>query len=249
MASNNSSGALVEINCETDFVTRNDDFQDFVTKVSAVIEKTQPSNLDTLLSATIPGGATVDESCKAMVAKIGENIQVRRYNTLGSGKGLVTSYVHAGGKVGVLVEITGTGVTAQRENPALVEIAKDVALQVAAMKPTALSRENITENLIEAEKEVFATQYRNQGKKEEMIPKIVASRVETWFKEVCLLEQLFVKEDSKTVAAHVAAAGKAAGIADLKVANYVRLELGEGVEKKSMDFATEVAAQIADANK
>ena len=249
VAPNNATGALVEINCETDFVTRNDDFQAFVAGVSGLISTKAPKTLESLLSLPLASGVTVEETTKTMVAKIGENIQVRRYVTLGNDENLVTSYVHAGGRVGVLVELSGTGVSAQRENSALVEIGKDVALQVAAMKPTALSRESIPQSLIESEKEVFATQYRNQGKKEEVIPKILVSRVETWFKEVCLLEQMFVKDDSKTVAAHVASAGKALAINDLKVANYWRLELGEGVEKKSSDFAAEVAAQIADANK
>jgi elongation factor Ts len=249
LAANNSTGSLVEINCETDFVTRNDDFQAFVAGVTAVITAKSPKSGDELLNLPMASGPSIADNCKTLVAKIGENIQVRRFVQMGNGQNLVTSYVHAGGRVGVLVELAGTGVTAHRDNMTLVEIAKDVALQVAAMKPTALNRESIPQSLIETEKEVFATQYRNQGKKEELIPKILVSRVESWFKEVCLNEQMFVKDDAKTVAAYVASAGKALGIADLKVIDYCRLELGEGVEKKSGDFAAEVAEQIAAASK
>jgi len=245
----NSKGFLVEVNCETDFVTRNDDFQAFSKDVLAIIEKSQPANLSTLLAQTTSAGPTVEDQTKNLVAKIGENIQVRRYEVMGNGTNLVTSYVHAGGRVGVLVELAGEGIATHRTNPALVEIAKDIALQVAAMKPGFLNREGIPPATLEAEKEVFATQYRNQGKPENIIPKILTSRVESWYKEACLVEQMFVKDDTKTVTAHVASAGKALGVTDLRVVNFVRLELGEGVEKKTMDFAAEVAAQIADAKK
>lgn len=245
----NSKGFLVEVNCETDFVTRNDDFQALVANITTIVSNKAPATHEALLAAAYPTGGTVEEAAKGMVAKIGENIQVRRFGTLGNGTNVVASYVHAGGRVGVLVELAGENVGANRNNPAVVEIAKDVALQVAAMKPLFLNRESVPTATLEAEKDVFATQYRNQGKPENIIPKILTSRVDTWYKEICLVEQLFVKDDSKTIATHVASAGKAAGVADLRVVNFIRLELGEGVEKKSMDFAAEVAAQIADAKK
>jgi elongation factor Ts len=247
--SDNSKGFLVEVNCETDFVTRNDDFQAFVAEVNESIKAKTPVDLAALLALPHSKGGNVEEAAKGLVAKIGENIMVRRFGALGNGTNVVTSYVHAGGRVGVLVELAGDGIANQRTNPALVEVAKDVALQVAAMKPGYLNREGIPASALEAEKDVFATQYRNQGKPENIIPKIVQSRVETWYKEACLVEQLFVKDDAKTVAAHVASVGKALSVSDLRVVNFIRLELGEGVEKKSVDFATEVAAQIADSNK
>jgi len=245
----NSKGFLVEVNCETDFVTRNDDFQAFVAEINKTVVAKSPADLGMLLAQANSVGGTIADASKNLVAKIGENIMVRRFGTLGNGTNIVTSYVHAGGRVGVLVELAGDGVANQRTNPALVEVAKDVALQVAAMKPSYLNREGIPPAALQVEKEVFATQYRNQGKPEAIIPKIVLSRVDTWYKEACLVEQLFVKDDAKTVAAHVAATGKALGLTDLRVVNFIRLELGEGVEKKSVDFASEVAAQIADASK
>jgi len=128
-------------------------------------------------------------------------------------------------------------------------IAKDVALQVAAMKPLYTNREDVPAEIVKSESEVFWTQYKNQGKPEAALPKIVSSRMDTWHKENCLTEQMFVKDDSKTVAAYVADAGKQAGVAGLKVGSFVRLELGQGVEKKSGDFAAEVAQQIAASSK
>ncbi len=240
----NSKGFLVEINCETDFVTRNEGFQAFVVNVQKTIETNAPASLDALLAIKM-GEATVQHTTTELVAKIGENITVRRFETLGNADTMVASYVHGGGKVGVLVELKAEGIVAQRTNPTLVEIAKDVALQVAAMKPIFLNRASVPADTIKSETEVFFQQYKNQGKPEAALPKIVANRMDTWHKENCLTEQLFVKEDSKTVATIVAEAGKKLGLVNLVVANFVRLELGAGVEKKSEDFAAEVAAQIA----
>ncbi len=242
-------GYLVEVNCETDFVTRNEEFQAFVSTLQNIILSKSPATLEALIATGYTTGGTVGEATTNLVAKIGENITVRRYATLGEGQNVVASYVHGGGKVGVLVELTAEGLTAQRSNPALSEIAKDVALQVAAMKPLYTNREAVPADIVKSESEVFWTQYKNQGKPEAALPKIVSSRMDTWHKENCLTEQLFVKDDSKTVAAYVADAGKQAGVAGLKVANFVRLELGQGVEKKSGDFAAEVAQQIAASSK
>ncbi|MEY3901599.1 MAG: hypothetical protein RL189_905, partial [Pseudomonadota bacterium] len=249
IANDLGKGYLVEVNCETDFVTRNEEFQAFVANLQKIILSNSPTSLEALTGSGYTTGGTVAEATTNLVAKIGENITVRRFAALGEGKNLVASYVHGGGKVGVLVELTAEGLTAQRSNPTLSEIAKDVALQVAAMKPLYTNREAVPAEIVKSESEVFWTQYKNQGKPEAALPKIVSSRMDTWHKENCLTEQLFVKDDSKTVAAYVADAGKQAGVAGLKVASFVRLELGQGVEKKSGDFAAEVAQQIAATSK
>lgn len=238
-------GYLFEVNCETDFVTRNEEFQQFVIDVQKSIEKNDPANLDALLASALPNGTKIQDAVTNLVAKIGENIQVRRYEKAGDGKSYIASYVHGGGKVGVLVELFAEGIDAQREKSELMEVAKDVALQVAAMKPLFTVRDEISEETKKSEYEVYYTQYKNQGKPEAVLPKIVTSRMETWYKEVCLVEQPFVKDDSKTVGAYVTEAGKKLGIPSLKIVNYTRFELGQGVEKKSQDFASEVAAQIA----
>jgi elongation factor Ts len=249
MSADNSKGYLVEVNCETDFVTRNEEFQALVANVQKLIAEKQPTSLEALWALPYPTGGTVQDTATGLVAKIGENIQVRRYATLGSGKNVVASYVHGTGKVGVLVELAAEGIAAHRNNATLLDLAKDIALQVAAMKPGFVSKDAIPESVIKAESEVFANQYRNQGKPENIIPKIVVSRVETWFKETCLVDQAFVKDDALTVSAYVAQVGKQLGLPGLKVASFERMELGQGVEKKTMDFASEVAAQIADASK
>ena len=249
VSTDGTTGHLIEVNCETDFVTRNEEFQKFVETMKTVALEAKVSSIDELLTAKYPTGASVKDTVTALVAKIGENILVRRYSSLGKSNTAVASYVHAGGRIGVLVELSGTGIQAKANSEAVQTIGKDVALQVAAMKPSFLNRESISEQALATEKEVFWNQYKNQGKPDAALPKIVANRVETWFKEACLVDQIFVKDDSKTVAKMVAEAGSKLGMPDLKVANFVRLELGEGVEKKSQDFAAEVAEQIAASSK
>lgn len=240
----NNMGFVVEINCETDFVTKNDNFQKFVENLQVLIRKSRPESLEHLLSLEYEGGKSVQEATTALVATIGENINVRRYARAGSGKSLVASYVHGGGKIGVLVELTGAGIENHMNDASLTELAKDVALQVAAMKPLYLNDKQIPESAIKAEEEIIRNKFLAQGKPEAALAKIIPSSIKTWFKEICLEDQLFVKDDSKTVAAYVAEGGKKLGISDLKVASFARLELGQGVEKKSEDFAAEVAATV-----
>ena len=242
-------GFLVEINCETDFVTRNEAFQKFVAHVETTIEKECPQTLEAVHAASAGNGQTIKEAAASLIASIGENISVRRFETLGASDTFVQSYVHAGGKVGVLVELQGQNIKNFLENPELHEVGKDVALQVAAMKPRFLNRESIAATELKAEEDIFSNQYRNQGKPENILPKIVASRIETWFKEACLIEQAFVKEDSKSISQYLSEAAKKLGISELKVKKFSRLELGEGVEKKEEDFAAEVEAQIRSTSK
>ncbi len=237
-------GMLVEINCETDFVTRNDSFKDFVQKVSAAVAQHKPTDLASVLATPYGDGQNIKEATGTMIATIGENMSVRRFSRLGKDGNLVQSYVHGGGRVGVLVELSGSDLQKHIENPELLEAAKDVALQVAAMKPLFLEQGAIPSDELKKEEEVFFNQYRNQGKPENILPKIVANRLVTWFKESCLLEQAFVKDDSKNISQFVTEVGKKLGVADLKVVAFERLELGEGVEKKDEDFAAEVEAQI-----
>lgn len=243
-----STGMLVEINCETDFVTRNEEFQKFVTQISNAVEKAAPASLADVLSTPYSDGMDIQAATANMIATIGENIAVRRFERIGSADTVTQSYVHAGGRVGVLVELSGEGVRGQLENPELLDAAKDVALQVAAMKPLFLNRESISEAALKSEEEVFFNQYRNQGKPENILPKIVGNRMETWFKEACLVEQSFVKDDSKSIQQYLTEIGRKVGVANLSVRSFSRLELGEGVEKKSEDFAAEVEAQINKSN-
>lgn len=242
-------GFLVEVNCETDFVTRNESFQGFVAEVVNSIEKGRPKSLEDVLALKNAAGLSIKDSAANLVATIGENITVRRFETIGGPDSYVQSYVHAGGKVGVLVSFTGDNLKSFTENPELGDVAKDVALQVAAMKPRFLNRETVSPAELKAEEEIFTNQYRNQGKPENILPKIVSSRIETWFKEACLVEQAFVKEDSKSVTQFLTESSKKLGIPGMKITRFSRLELGEGVEKKDADFAAEVEAQIKSSSK
>lgn len=245
----NNIGFVFEVNCETDFVTKNDGFQLFVTNLHKIISATKPAHLDELLAANYDSTGNVKAAATALVAQIGENITVRRFERIGSGKNFVTSYVHGGGKIGVLVELAGTGIENHLNDSSLNELGKDVALQAAAMKPQYLNEQEIPAETIKTEEEIIRNKFLQQGKPEAALAKIVPSSIKTWFKEICLVDQLFVKDDSKSVAAHVAETGKKLGISDLKVVSFVRLELGQGVEKKAEDFAAEVAATVAAASK
>lgn len=245
----NNLGFVFEVNCETDFVTKNDGFQSFVNNLQTLISTTKPVDLESLLASKYDSTGNVKDAATALVAQIGENITVRRFERVGSGKEFVTSYVHGGGKIGVVVELSGKGIENHLTNPALVELGKDVALQAAAMKPQYLNEQEIPAETIKAEEEIIRNKFLQQGKPEAALAKIVPSSIKTWFKEICLVDQLFVKDDSKSVAAHVSETGKKIGISDLKVTAFVRLELGQGVEKKAEDFAAEVAATVAAATK
>jgi elongation factor Ts len=242
---NNTLGFVFEVNCETDFVTKNDGFQKFVSNLQNLIVKHKPLDIQALLSLNYEADQTVKNAATSLVATIGENINVRRFARIGSGKNFVGSYVHGGGKMGVLVELIGTGVENHLSSQVLMDIAKDVALQIAAMKPQFLAESHISAEVIKSEESIIRNKFLQQGKPEAALAKIIPSSLKSWFKEVCLTEQLFVKDDSKTVAAYVAEGGKKLGINDLKINSFVSLELGEGVEKKTEDFAAEVAATIA----
>jgi elongation factor Ts len=247
--SNNNLGFVFEVNCETDFVTKNESFQAFVVNLQNIILKNKPKTLNQLNELAYDAGHTVQSACTQLVATIGENIHVRRFNAIGSEKNYVGSYVHGGGKIGVLVELSGTGIENHMNSEALSEISKDVALQAAAMKPQFLCESEISADVIKSEEDIIRNKFIKQGKPEAALAKIVPSSLKTWFKEVCLTEQLFVKDDSKNVASYVLESGKKLGIPDLKISSFVSLELGQGVEKKEEDFAAEVAATIATTTK
>lgn len=242
---NNNIGFAYEVNCETDFVTKNEGFQKFVSNLQQLILKNKPNSLNELLELPYDSNQNVKSACTNLVATIGENISVRRFARVGAGKNFVGSYVHGGGKIGVLVELSGTGIENHLSNSALLEISKDVALQAAAMKPQYLGETEIPAEVLKQEEDIIRNKFLKQGKPEAALAKIIPSSLKTWMKEVCLTEQLFVKDDSKNVAAYVLESGKKLGINDLKISAFVSLELGQGVEKKVEDFAAEVAATVA----
>lgn len=216
-------GALTEINCETDFTANNSDFRALVKKITEHVAKTNPADVDALNASVIEGKKTVADLVTEATATIGEKISVRRFVRY-EGKKII-SYIHMGGKIGVLVELDG----------GTDELGKDVALQIAAMNPSAIDRARVDASELEHEKEILRKQALEEGKPEKIVDKMVEGRINKFYKEVCLVEQIFVKDNEKTVQDI---------LKDVKVLNFTRYQLGEGIEKKQTDFAAEVAAQL-----
>jgi elongation factor Ts len=226
------AGAVVEVNCETDFVAKNDDFKGFAAALAEHAAAERPATIEALLDSRMAGGKTVDETVKELVAKIGEKIEVRRFARF-EGEA-VSSYLH-GGRIGVLVE--GKGAAGASALDAL----RDVAMHVAASRPQYVRREEVPAETLEREREIYRAQGRESGKPEAIVEKMVAGRLEKFYSEVCLLDQVFVKDPDRkqTVAAFLKKA-----VPGLSVVRFARFEVGEGVEKKSEDFAAEVMSQV-----
>lgn len=218
-------GVIVEINCETDFVAKTDNFQEMVSAIAAHIAKTNPADVDTLNASEIEAGKTVADLVTASIAKIGENISLRRFARYEVEDGMVAAYIHAGGKIGVLVNLKGGNA----------ELGKDIAMHVAAANPSYLNREQVPTAELEHEKAVLSEQARNEGKPEKIIEKMVTGRIQKYYKEVCLLDQEFVKDPDFTVA-------KLAAANNTEIVDFARFQLGEGIEKRQDDFAAEVMA-------
>ena len=219
-------GAIVEVNCETDFVAKTDGFKALVEKIAAHIVATKPADVEALLASELDG-QTVEALVTASVAKIGEKISVRRFALYEAPEGVVAAYIHGGGKIGIIVELKGGNA----------ELGKDVAMHVAAANPSYLERSQVPAAELEHEKEVLSEQAKNEGKPEKIIEKMVMGRINKYYKEVCLVDQEFVKDPDQTVGKLVKAAGA-------EVLAFSRFQLGEGIEKKQEDFAAEVMSQI-----
>ena len=219
-------GAIVEVNCETDFVAKNDDFLALAAKLAEMVATQNPADVAALLAMTI-NGTNVEEARKALVGKIGENLSIRRFVRIAA-KGTLNNYLHGGAKVGVLVDITGGDVT----------MAKDVAMHIAASKPVALSIADVPANLVEKERDIARQKAAESGKPAEIVAKMVEGSAAKFMKEVALLSQPFVKDDKLTVEALLKSKGAVINAFTLYV-------VGEGIEKKVSDFAAEVAEAAA----
>lgn len=230
--------ALVEVNCETDFVAKNDEFQKFASNAAALAVQTQLSAIDQFLEAKSSNGLTIKDNISELTIKIGEKIDVRRVEILKlEGNGTIGSYVHSG-KIGVLARVeTDKDVSG---NEAFQTLVKDICMQVAAANPQFLNANEIDENYKAKEAEIYAAQLKEQGKPEAMIPNIVKGKLAKLASEVCLYEQSFVKDPDQTIGKYIEATAKAVG-ATIKVSKFIKLNLGEGIEKKSENFAEEIA--------
>ena len=232
-------GVLVEVNCETDFVGRNENFRNFATEVAKVITKSKANSVDELNSEKWPGSQdTVAQKTQEMIGSIKENIAIRRFTRYeAASTAAIASYIHAGGKIGVMAELAGDSTHGR-------EVAKEVAMHIAASDPRFLRREDVTEKDLDTEREIARDQARQSGKPENIIEKMVSGKMEKFYGEACLLEQPYIKGDKQTVAQYLQAAGKERGCTFV-VTRFVRYKLGEGIEKpQGPDFAAEVAAAV-----
>jgi elongation factor Ts len=225
-----SHGVVVEVNCETDFVSKNEDFQKFVKEASQLALKNKTTNVAELNAIKMASGQTVADTLTGLIAKIGENLQLRRVDTCSASDGIVAAYSHMGGKIGTLIAISG----GKGDNVAAV--AKDVAMHVAASSPKYLNPEQVDVTELKQEQELARKKLLEEGKPENMVDKIVAGQMNKFFKEVCLIEQAFVKDPKLTVKQFVATLGN-----NFSIVGFKRFQLGEGIEKAEEDFAAEVA--------
>ena len=237
--------AIVEVNAETDFVAKNEVFRTFVKEVVEQAADTDAADIDAFKAEkwALDTSMTVDEKLAAMIAKIGENMNIRRFEKIVSEDGIVVSYIHAAGKIGVLVEAK-----TESNDERVKEALKNVAMQVAALNPKYVSTDDVPEEYKEHEKEILIAQAKNDpknaNKPENIIEKMITGRLAKELKEICLLEQEYVKAENKeTVAKYLEMVSKEVGT-PVELKRFVRFETGEGLEKKNEDFAAEVAAQM-----
>lgn len=221
------TGAIVEMNSETDFVAKNEDFLALAAGLARLVVERSPADVSALSALTLEDGRTVEETRTALVGKIGENMSVRRFVRIDA-KGQLASYIHGGARIGVLIDLEGGDET----------LARDLAMHIAATKPIALSREQVPAEVIAKERSIAEQKAAESGKPAEIVAKMVDGAVQKYLKEVTLLGQPFVKDDKTTVEQLLKSR-------QAKVASFTLYVVGEGIEKKQDDFAAEVAAQVA----
>ncbi|NLW70457.1 MAG: elongation factor Ts [Eubacteriaceae bacterium] len=224
--------SLIEINSETDFVAKNEKFQNFAKQTAEFVAKNDGADIS----------AELEAKAKEMIAAIGENIVVRRYTVYKlEGAGIISTYIHMGGKIGVMVQFDCD--EALKENPEVIEYTKNIAMQIAAVNPTYLNPTDIPTEELEHEKQVLIAQAENEGKPKEIAEKMVQGRIQKFYKEICLNEQPFVKDDKLFIKDYTKQTAKNVG-GKLEIVKFVRYQMGEGLDKRKDDFAEEIAKQI-----
>ena len=237
-AGQGNRGAVAEINSETDFVAKNQAFQTFAATVAGVVLDSAPADLEQLSALPFPGtGRSIGEELTHLIATIGENLNIRRFARFEVPAGTVASYIHAGGKIGVLVEMT----TAQGEDERVQTLARQLAMHVAAASPQFLVRQEVPAQLVEREKEIMRAKAKESGKPDNIIEKIIEGQLNKFYGDICLLEQAYVIDPDQKVAKVVETSAKEIG-GELRLTRFVRFQLGEGLEKREDNFAAEVAA-------
>lgn len=215
------TGVMVEVNCETDFVGRSEAFVNFGNAVAEAIERGKPQALDQIGNLPSTSGKSVSSLMNDLLAKVGEKIDIRRFSLFNSPDGRISSYTHLGNKIGVLVELGGLGDDAEG-----LRVGRDVAMQVAAMNPMVITRDQVDKTIVDREMEIYRTQAKNEGKPAQIVEKIATGRLEKFFQEVCLLEQTFIKDSGKTIKDFLQETGTKAGKA-VAVVRFQRYHLGE----------------------
>ena len=243
MTPDHDVASIVEVNSETDFVAKNEEFVQFVDKLAEMALNAENDDMEAFRSMYFEDEGTVEDALKSKIAKIGENLNIRRFHKLNTPGVVYTSYIHGGGKIGVVV-----GIKTDASADEIETCAKDVAMQVASMSPKFVNDEQVDPGWLESETEIARQQLLNEGKPEELLERIIPGKIKAILKEVCLVDQKFVKNSDMTVAQYVESVAKEIG-KPMTVVEMVRYEVGEGIEKKEEDFAAEVAAQQAAAAK
>ena len=231
-----NGAVVVEVNAETEFVAKNDKFVEFTKDLANVVAEQKPADVEALMACKTENGETVDEALKNLILVIKENIKIRRFERM---EGACVAYVHAGGKIGVLVNFT----TDIAVNDEFIAYGKDVAMQIAALNTPYLTEADVPAEVIEHEKEVMRQQVINEGKPEAIADKIVMGKIGKFYKENCLVDQEFVKDNKQTIKQYTNNTAKALG-GNIEIAKFVRFEKGEGIEKRQDDFAAEVASMV-----
>jgi len=237
-----NTGVLVEVNSETDFVGRNENFRKFSTDVAKAIAASGTQTVEQFLAEKWPGSSeTVQQKVAEMIATIKENISIRRFMRYDApGNSSLGTYVHGGGKIGVMVEVVAQN---GMKTPRLEEVARAVAMHIAAAEPRFLSRADVTQKDLDTEREIARDQALKSGKPENIVEKMVSGKMEKFYGESCLLEQAYIRDDKSTVTQFLEREGKAANCKYL-ITRFTRYKLGEGIEKRNDDFASEVAAAM-----
>lgn len=234
-----SQAAIIEVNSETDFVAKNEEFIEFVDKLAKLALENDAADMDAFMALPYEGEGTVQDALNSKISKIGENMNIRRFQKIAEPGTVNVGYVHGGGKICVIVTMK-TDASAEEVSV----MGKDVAMQVASMNPQYVSEDDVDPEFIESEKKILVQQALNEGKPADIVEKMVIGRLKKELKETCLLDQKFVKDNDLTVAQYVKNCAKEIG-KDVAVVGMVRYEVGEGIEKKEENFAEEVAKQMA----
>ena len=232
------TAVVLELNCETDFVGLNEAFIEFANSAAAYVANSTISTVEELLEAKMSGEETVKETLTALIAKLGEHMNIRRFERFTVDNGAIADYVHGGGRIGVLVELS-----CDKNDEILSSLGKDIAMQVAAVNPLFLDETSVDSEVLDKEREIYRVQALNEGKPEKIVDKMVEGRIKKYLKEICLVDQVFVKNSDFTIKTLLEAKSKEIG-SEIKIAKYIRFEKGEGIEKKEENFAEEVQKQL-----